>query len=42
MLQGHAKLNKRDGESTGAAFARIFSDPENVELRQAHQITKGF
>jgi hypothetical protein len=42
ILQGHAKLNRQKGESEAAAFSRIFSEPENVQLRQAHQITKGF
>jgi hypothetical protein len=42
ILTGHAKLNKRQGESTATAFSRIFSDPENIELRKAHQVTKGF
>jgi hypothetical protein len=42
MLTGHAELNRRTGESIPAAFSRIFTDPENVELRKAYQITKGF
>jgi hypothetical protein len=41
-LMGHAKLNKRANESNATAFARIFADPENIELRKAHAITKSF
>jgi hypothetical protein len=40
MIMGHAKLNKRANESDTAAFARIFSAPENIELRKAHAITQ--
>jgi hypothetical protein len=39
---GHAKLNKRDKESDAAAFNRIFTTPENIELRRAHAITKSY
>jgi hypothetical protein len=48
ILMGHvtAKINnryvnKRDGESDGAAFERILTAPGNGELRQAYQVTKG-
>lgn len=41
ILMGHARLNKRDNESDGAAFERILTAPENTELRQAYQVTKG-
>jgi hypothetical protein len=41
MLQGHARLTKRDGESVGAAFERILTAPENAELRTAYRLTKG-
>jgi hypothetical protein len=40
IVQGHAKLAKRANESDVAAFARIFTDPANVELRKAHALTK--
>jgi hypothetical protein len=40
MVQGHADLNRRSGESSASAFARIFTDPGNVELRRAHALTK--
>jgi hypothetical protein len=39
-LQEHAALNKLAGESDGAAFSRIFSAPESVDIRRAHQISK--
>jgi hypothetical protein len=42
IVMGHARLNKRANESDAAAFARIFSAPENIELRKAHAITKSF
>jgi hypothetical protein len=41
MLQGHAALTKRDGESVDAAFERILLAPENTELRKAYRLTKG-
>jgi hypothetical protein len=41
MMMGHAKLNKRSGETTNAAFERILTDPENGELRKAYRISKG-
>jgi hypothetical protein len=40
LLMESAKLNKMAGESDGSAFSRIFSAPENVELRKAHAISK--
>jgi hypothetical protein len=42
MVLGHAKLNKRAGESDAAAFSRIFQAPENIQLRRAHNICKGY
>jgi hypothetical protein len=41
VLQGHAKLTKRAGESIGAAFERILTAPENTELRKAYRVAKG-
>jgi hypothetical protein len=41
ILMGHARLNKRDQESDGAAFERILTAPGNGELRQAYRVTKG-
>jgi hypothetical protein len=41
ILMGHARLNKRDKESDGAAFERILTAPENTELRKAYRIVKG-
>ena len=40
LLQEHAKLHKAAGESDGAAFSRIFSAPESIDIRRAHAITK--
>ena len=40
LLQEHAKLHKAAGESDGAAFSRIFSAPESIDIRRAHTITK--
>ena len=40
MLMEHAKLNKAAGESDAAAFSRIFSAPESIDIRRAHAITK--
>ena len=40
LLQEHAKLQKAAGESDGAAFSRIFSAPESIDIRRAHAITK--
>jgi hypothetical protein len=42
ILTGHANLNKRTGESTMAALERIFTAPENTELRKAYALTKGY
>jgi hypothetical protein len=35
VLQGHARLTKRDGESVGAAFERVLTapTPEGAALR---------
>jgi hypothetical protein len=41
ILMGHARLNKRDKESDGAALERILTAPGNGELRQAYMVTKG-
>jgi hypothetical protein len=41
ILMGHARLNKRDKESDGAALERILTAPGNGELRQAYRTTKG-
>lgn len=40
MLMEHAKLNKIGSETDAAAFSRIFSSPELIELRKAHAITR--
>lgn len=40
MLMEHAKVNKIAGESDAAAFARIFSAPESIDIRRAHVICK--
>jgi len=41
MIQGHAMLTKRPGESVGQAFERLLTAPENGELRKAYVATKG-
>jgi hypothetical protein len=41
ILMGHARLNKRAGESDGAALERILTAPGNSELRQAYRTAKG-
>jgi hypothetical protein len=41
ILAGHARLNKRAGESDGAALERILTAPDNTELRKAYRIVKG-
>ena len=35
-LTAFAELNKQQGESTGRAYARIFEDPNNAELREEY------
>jgi hypothetical protein len=42
ILMGHCRLNKRANESDAAAFSRIFQDPDNVDLRKAYAMTKGY
>jgi len=42
MLDGHARLAKRAGESDATAFSRIFTAPENATLRKAYGICKGY
>jgi hypothetical protein len=42
ILTGHARLAKRTGESTMAAFERILTDPENADIRKAYTLTKGY
>jgi hypothetical protein len=43
MLQGHAVLTKRAGESVGAAFERLLTaqTPDGAELRKAYILCKG-
>jgi len=43
MLQGHAVLTKRAGESVGAAFERLLTaqTSDGAELRKAYVATKG-
>src|SRR5882757_7742340 len=36
ILLGHAKLNKRAGESTGGALERILTDADHPEIRKAY------
>jgi hypothetical protein len=40
LLMESAKLNKLAGESNGAAFSRIFTAPDSLDIRKAHQICK--
>jgi hypothetical protein len=42
IVMGHAKLNRRTGESDGAALERILTAPENTELRKAYRVVKGW
>jgi hypothetical protein len=38
IVLGHARLNKRRGESDADAFERVLQDPNNTELRKAYRI----
>jgi hypothetical protein len=42
MLNELAKVSKRDGETQAAAFTRIFTDPDNADIREAYALTKGY
>jgi hypothetical protein len=42
LIDAEAQATRKSGERPNQAFARFYNDAANLELRKAHQITRGF
>jgi hypothetical protein len=42
LMNAEAQATRKAGERPATAFDRFYSDPANVDIRKAHQLTRGF